>query len=260
MLTSLFAKSVRDRSVASLVTATALVLLIGFSMGIYAGFDDQIGTLYSDLPDALLALYGTNDGTAAGLVTSASFALVMPMILLVYTIGGGTGAAVGEERAKTLDLLLMNPVSRTRVLLTKTVVLVLGVIVISAVVWLGSEWVAGAVGLNIAAQNILAACVQVGGLGLMFGALALAVGAWTGRATGSAVAAGVAAVSYLATTLLTVDPNLAELAKFTPWYLYSGGDPLLNGVVWPSLIAMLVIATVLVVAGVFGLKRRDLRS
>lgn len=260
MLTSLFTKSLRDRSVASLVTATVLVLLIGFSMAIYAGFDDQIGTLYSDLPDALVALYGANDGTAAGLVTSASFAMVAPMTLLVYTIGGGTGAAVGEERAKTLDLLLMNPVSRTRVLLTKTLVLVIGVVVISAALWLGSEWVAGAVGLDIYTQNILAACVQLGGLGLMFGALALAVGAWTGRVTGSAVAAGLAAVSYLVTTLLAVDPNLAELSKFTPWYLYSGGDPLLNGIVWPSLIAMLVIAGVLVAIGVVGLNRRDLRS
>ena len=260
MLTNVFTKSLTDRSVASLVTVVVLMFMIGLSMGMYASFDDQIGTLYSDLPDALVAMYGANDGTAAGLVTSASFSIVAPMILLVYAIGGGTVAAVGEERAKTLDLLLMNPVSRTRVLLSKTSVLVIGVIVISGVVWAGSEWIAGAVGLNIDSQNILAACVQLGGLVLMFGALALAVGAWTGRAIGSAVAAGLAAVSYLATTLLAVDPNLAELAKFTPWYLYSGGDPLLNGISWPSLIAMVVIAGLLVAIGLVGLNRRDLRS
>ncbi|MCH9816627.1 MAG: ABC transporter permease [Actinomycetia bacterium] len=260
MSTTLLTKSIRDRWVTTTVSTVALLLLALFTMGIYSGFDAQVGALFADLPDALAAIYGVQDGTTAGLVVSALFAVLAPLIILAYAIPGASAAATGEERSATLDLLLMNPVSRTRVYLTKSGVLAVGIILICVVLWLGSDWIAAAVGLDLSGQNTTAACLQLAGLGLMFAGLALAVGGWTGTALGATVASVVAAFSYLVTTLLGAVPDFAQISKFTPWYLYSGNDPLQSGVSWWALGVMLLAAIVLGAIGATGLNRRDLRG
>ena len=260
MQASLLRKSLLDRWLTTTVSTVTLLFLALFTMGIYSGFDDQVGELFANLPDALAAIYGVQDGTAAGLVVSALFAVMAPLIILAYAIPGASAAATGEERSSTLDLLLMNPVSRIRVYLTKTAVLAAGIVLICVVLWLASDWIATAVGLDISGQDITAASLQLAGLGLLFAGLALAVGGWTGTALGATVASVVAAVSYLVTTLLSTSPALAQVSKFTPWYLYSGNDPLQNGVSWAALGATLVLAIALGAVGAAGLNRRDLRG
>lgn len=260
MLTSVFAKSLRDRSLTTLVVAGVLLFFVAFSMGIYSGFGDEAYELVEGLPEGILALYGSNDGTAAGMVTGAMFGLMAPLVLLAYAISGGSGAALGEERGKTLDLLLSNPISRPRVILSKAAVLAIGVVTICGLLWLGSELVALAVDLDIANLNLFAASVQLCGLALLFGFLTLAISSWFSGPVGAAIAGTLAGASYLATSLFPIDPNLEPLAKFTPWYLYSGNEPLLNGIDFVGLSIALTITVILLALAVIGFARRDLRG
>ena len=221
-------KSIRDRWVSVAAVTAALVFYAAFALGIYSSFGDEAVSLIQNMPDALAALYGTNDGTAVGLVTSATFSILAPLILLAYAIAGGKNTAVGEEQAETLDLLLSTPVSRTRALLGKAWVLAAAIVVVSVLNWRAMELIGPLVGLDVSAQNIFAATVHLIGLAWMFAAFTLAICAWTGSPVGAAIGGALAGVSYLATTLLPIDPDLADLAKFTPWHLYSGGEPLIT--------------------------------
>ena len=260
MLGSVFAKALRDRTVATLVVAATLLTFAGFSMGIYAGFGTEASQLLEGLPDAIAALYGSNDGTLAGMVTGALFGLMGPMVLLAYAIAAGSSAASGEEKHHTLDLLLANPVSRTRVLLAKSAVLALGVLTIAGLLWVGGVAIASVVSLDISGQDFFAASLQLAGLGLMFGFLTLAISSWSNGTIGAAVSAGLAGVSYLATSLFPIEPALADYAQYTPWYLYSGHEPLTNGVDLIGLVAMLAISGLLLLIAVVGFNRRDLRE
>ena len=172
----------------------------------------------------------------------------------------GTGAAVGEEEDGTLALLLANPISRGRVLLAKAVVAIIGILVIVVAVWLGIDVIASLVGIDMEGQDTLAASVHLAALALLFGALALAVSAWTGSsALGLGVAGVTAVLSYVVSTWLPIVEDLAGLARFSPWHLYTGANALQRGID-PLLLAIAVgVAAALFSASFVGLRRRDLR-
>ena len=70
----------------------------------------------------------------------------------------------------------------------------------------------------------------------------------------------VAAISYLVTSLFPVEESLEPYASWTPWYLYSGGDPLRNGVDWSGLLTMVGLAAAMIALSVPLYDRRDVRG
>jgi ABC-2 type transport system permease protein len=73
--------------------------------------------------------------------------------------------------------------------------------------------------------------------------------------------AGVAALlSYVAFTWLPLSPDLADLARLSPWRLYSGADVLRLGLDPVLLAIALGLAAMLFAIGIAGLRRRDLRE
>ena len=48
----------------------------------------------------------------AGYLNSQVYALMAPLVLLIFAIGAGAGAVAGEEERGTLDLLLAHPLRR----------------------------------------------------------------------------------------------------------------------------------------------------
>ena len=104
----------------------------------------------------------------------------------------------GEEERGTLDLLLAHPARRReyvvqRFLALAALVAALAIVLLAAVA-LGS-WL---VDLEIGFGKLLAASISVALLALLFGAIALAVGALRpGRARAIAVAAGLAVAAWI---------------------------------------------------------------
>ena len=160
-----------------------------------------------------------------------------------------------------MPILLSIPLRRRSVLLAKTAVAIIGVVLITALTWLGVVAFAAVFGMDLADQNVMGTSIQLLGMVFLFGALALGLSAWRGSsALGVGVAAGLALLSYFLTTLLPVVEELADLAKLTPWYLFSGADSLSNGVDPFLLGVAFAIAIALLGIGVFTLDRRDLKG
>jgi ABC-2 type transport system permease protein len=261
MLANVFTKGVRDASPWTLAAAVVLIVLAGVALPIYADFGDTYLELLDDMPAWMSVVFGEGVTSVAGLVTTAMFALMTPLVLIVYAVAMGTAAAVGEEEGGTLGLLLANPISRTRVLVTKTVVAVTGIVVIALLVWLGITTIAAIVGIDLSGQDTAAASVHLTALALLYGALALAVSAWTGSSTlGLGTTGVVAVVSYVTWTWLPMAPDLADLARLSPWHLYGGADALRSGVDAGLLGLALLLSGGLFVIGAVGLRRRDLRG
>ena len=98
-------------------------------------------------------------------------------------------------------------------------------------------------------------------LGLVFGGVALVVGAGTGnRRTASYAAAGLAFVAYFANAFLPVNDNLASWAKLSPFYYYQEGEPLVNGLQWGNAAVLAGLFALLVLAAVPLFQRRDVRG
>mgnify|MGYP001813259862 CR=1 FL=1 len=261
LLGNVFSKAVRDWLTWTIIATVALWLLAAMYVAIMSSSGDAYVTMLDDFPEALASIYGTQDGTPAGMALAGMYSIMAPMVLLTYAIGLGSSAAVGEEENKTLPVLLSSPLRRRSILVAKTAVVVIGVLAIIAGMWLGIEVSAALFGLDLSGHDQLAPAIQLVGMVLLFGALSLGISAGTGSsAIGIGVAAGLALVSYFVTTLLPVVEELAEIAKLTPWYLYSGAEALYEGIDPVLLVIALGIAVVLFAAGAYRLDRRDLKG
>lgn len=261
MLSSVLSKAVLDRSKSTLVTVVVVVLYGGMAIAMYKALGDTITSLLEDMPPAVRAMYGVNDGTPVGMAIGAVYSIIAPAAVLVLAIGGGTGAALGEEMKGSLDLLLANPLSRASVALSKAAVAGMVTVAVALATSVGVLCTVFLLGEDMAGRNVLALTVMLIGFGLMMGSFAMALSAWTGKSSiGTGVAAAVAGASWLATTVFAVNESLVTASKLTPWYLYNGNDPINNGIAPWSLLAMVGSTGVLTYLAVVGLGRRDLKG
>jgi beta-exotoxin I transport system permease protein len=261
LLGNVFTKAIRDWLMWTVVAIVALLLIGAFYVAVMSTAGDAYVTMLADFPEPLAKIYGQQDGTNAGMAMAGMYSLMGPIVLLAYAIGLGASSAVGEEEARTLPILLTSPLRRRSVLVAKSLVAAIGVLVITAAMWLGMVLFSALFGLDISRHDPLAASVQLIGMVLLFGALALGISAWRGSsALGIGVAAGIAVLSYFVTTMVPVVEQLADLAKLTPWYLYTGAEALYRGLDPLLLFIAVAIAAACLATGIYTLERRDLRG
>jgi ABC-2 type transport system permease protein len=261
LLGNVLTKAVRDWLLWTVVAAVAMLVMAVFYVAVMSAAGEAYVAMIQDFPEPLASLYGMQDGTSAGMAMAAMYSIIGPIVLLAYAIGLGASSAVGEEEARTLPILLSSPLRRRSILVSKTIVAIVGTVIITAAMWLGMVVSAAAFGLDIAGHDAFAASIQLIGMVLLFGALSLGISAWRGSsALGIGVAAGVAVLSYFVTTLVPVVEQVADLARLTPWYLYTGAEALYSGIDPVLLAIALAAAAALFGLGAYGLDRRDLKG
>lgn len=139
------------------------------------------------------------------------FSIMLPIIFIIFGIARGARILAGEEETGTLEVLASLSVSRVRILVEKTAVLVASLLVLGVVTFLASWATSAAFGLGVLLAELVAGSTAMVLLGMEFGTVALAVGAFTGRrglALSPASSAAVAShLLYVAGALVTeVEP------------------------------------------------------
>lgn len=259
---SLFGRGLHEQA-RSLVAWTLGLFALGLAMtALYPTVRDnpQLAHLEESYPPALRSLFALSDLTSAvGYVRAEVFSLTGPLLVVALTVLWGSDLVAGEEERGTIDLLLANPVSRRRVLLEKWASLAAGTALASAGLGAGLGVGVAAFGLRIAAGPLVAAVVATGLLGLLYGSLALALGAATGRrglARGVSVLLAVAA--YLASGLADLVGWLGPARAASPWYHALGVDPLASGFEPWHLLVLAGMAVAVLALAIVGFERRDL--
>jgi ABC-2 type transport system permease protein len=245
--------------------------LLGWTIGItavgvfYAAFFPAIRTpeyeemMESFAPELMEALGFTAITTPAGYLGSTTFGLLGPILMIVFGTWFGSRAIAGDEGSGKLDVLLAHPVSRWEIVAHRFGSLVVAAALISFVLFAGLVAVSGPAEFgDIGVTNLLAASTHLAALGILFGGLALAVGAATASSTiAAAVVAIVGVVGYFGNTMAARIPEVGLLGDVSPFRLYSGGRPLVNGL-QPLDVAVLTLAAIVLVAiGGAAFNRRD---
>lgn len=261
MLTTIYSRTLRDRATGVLFGAVAIGLFLLMGMAVYGDLDPSF---YYDLPAALLEPMGISAelGGVAGIAYGAMFGLVGAMTLGGLAISVGADGIAGEERGRTIGLLLSTPRSRSSVLAAKVAALVSLLAVATLVVWGGAEVVPAVLGEDVTGVATGALSAHLGGNALVWGSLAAAIGAWTGRrGLASGAAAGAMVISWLLVSFLPLIGDVwADIARFVPWYWFNGHGPAAAGLSGGYLALQLGVSSLLLAVAFVGVSRRDLQE
>lgn len=260
MLSNVFTKTIRDRAVAMLIGSVSIGVMLWWGMAVYRDID--IGFYYENLPPAILDLMGIpSGGDVAGIAVGAMYNLMGAFTLAGLAISMGAYAIAGEERDGTFGLLLGNPLSRRRVLLSKAASLISVTAVGALILWGFALVVPGWLGVDMTGIDVTAVVVAMFLNALVYGFLALALATWTGnRSLGSGAAVAVMLIGYLGASILPITENLADWARIFPWYYFSGSNPVVNGIDWAHTAALGGMSLAFFAVAFIGVARRDLRQ
>lgn len=226
-----------------------------------AGNQESLNQLANQLPPYMEALFGKVAGFASpeGYLDAKLYLLFMPFVLMVYTIRFGTSIIAGEEQAKTIDLLLANPVSRTRVVLEKYAAMLVATALLVGVVGF-AVWLAAVLyNFEVNTSGLVAVSLHLYGLMITLGTLAMFIANATANTlVASGVTALIAVVSYFINSFATLSETAERLQPLSLFYYYRGHEPLFSGVHAADLGVFALLSAVFLVLGVVAVNRRDL--
>jgi ABC-2 type transport system permease protein len=260
MLRNLFTKTLWDQRRSLLAWAIGLAAVAVMYSAFYPSIrNPAMAEALKAYPQAIMDALGFQEMTSPeGYLGATVFGIIGQIVLILFTVGAGGRAIAGDEENGTLDFLLAHPISRTQVVLQRAAALAVATLVLAVAVFLAVLAVSGPAELSVSAGRIAAMAAHLALLGIFFGTLALCVGAATGRrAVALAAAAGVGVVTYFANTLAPQVKAIAWLQDLSPFYYYSGGRPLANGLQWGDAAILLAAALVLTAVAVVTFNRRD---
>lgn len=259
---SVWSRASSDGQALVAIVAIVMFAMMGLLMGpMYAALEGTLAEVSGSLPETLLAVVGGGDmSTPEGWYRLETFGLMAPIAVTLVAATVGARALAGEEQDRAMGLLLSTPISRRRVVLEKAVALTVHTSIVGVATFLGVAGGSLLGGLGMSIGNIAATSLQLTLLGLLFGAVALAVGAGTGSVRTATVATiGAVGTAYVANSLLTIAEDLRGWAVLSPFEWYLGGQPLLEGLEWRSVGLFAASITLLVTLSVVLFDRRDLR-
>ncbi|WP_062521869.1 ABC transporter permease subunit [Demequina silvatica] len=251
-----------SESRAILTIAGGGIFVMTVIMGpLFTLMSDFIGEFAGAFPDKVMAMVGFADySRPEGWYHGEMLSITVPIAVAVAAISAG-GALAGEERRRTIAVLLGSPLSRAQVAWRRAIATLVVALVIAVAVTAGialGNWIAG---LGMSYANIAATGVLVWGLGAVLGGAAFLAGGLTGVpriATGAGT--GVAVIGWALTAFAAVNDALVPLAHLSPFYYYTWEFPLDNGLYWYQPVVLFGAAAALFAAGVAGYVRRDLKG
>lgn len=254
---SIFYKTLRDLRWQIFWYGIGLGLMGAFVVYIYPSYSSQFADF--EVPEAMRPFIGDVDfGTGKGFLSAEMFSWV-PLIMVVFAIMGGTSALAGEEANGTLDLVMAQPVTRTRLLLEKLAGLLLALVLILLLIYAG--WLVSVpfVDIDVGLGELAVATANVLPVIAFFQAFSLWAGVTLpsrGLATGAAV--GLAVVSYFVFYLASIVDAIEPLRWVSVFYHYHGTEVLLDGVQWGGLALLVALYALFAGWAVVSFQRRDI--
>jgi ABC-2 type transport system permease protein len=261
------AATIWTRAVADLTTIVGVLSFYGLALGVAVGalwppLKKTFASLSAAMPVAIDRILGNlSMASPAGWMNAEMISIMAPGFLVAIAVISAGRAIAGEERARTMGLVLSTSASRTTFLAAKTAAMAAHVLIVSVALFIGLLIGDGIGHMGIRVGLLLAATVQMTLVGLLFGAIALTIGAaGADRRATMTISAALAGVSYVLAVFLPMDASLAWLAKLNFWYPYSANIALVHGIDGGLAAVLAVSAVVISAVGFVIFPRRDLRG
>ncbi|MBC7943605.1 ABC transporter permease subunit [Candidatus Saccharibacteria bacterium] len=261
---NLFTKTIYDKR-AFIIGWSIGLAFIGYLMTIfYPAFhqDNALDQLVESLPPALQGLVGNlnNLKELPTYLGSQLFDIRIPIFISILTIILASGLTVGEEEKGQLRTLIALPLSRTRILLTKWITILVICFVVTLATIAGIE-----LGLAVIGESLdWLVLVRLGGmmwlLAVTIATMIFSIGLSTGKkgvTTGLGVLFTVG--SFLLTTFATSVDWLQPYETVSLLHYFAATDIAKNAINIGDVLVYAGIIVVFLLIAVLSFRRRDVR-
>jgi ABC-2 type transport system permease protein len=266
MLRNVFLKTQRDYRRSIMWWALGLVVLNAFMVAFYPSISEieDFETIIEAYPEDLMALFGASNladmTSPVGFLNIELFGFTVPALFAVFAIGLGSAAIAGEESRGTIEMLLSEPITRGRLILEKFAAMSVLIVALAFALWASLVIGAAIMDMEISTLRLGEMSISTALLGLIFGGVAFAVGAVTGRRGLSMGAAASVVVAGHVLNAFSLMSDIMEPARWlSPFHYYNGNLPLYNGLDPVHVIVMVAVIAFLFAISYIGFQRRDIR-
>lgn len=255
MIGSVFSKTLWDRRFSLAGWAGGALVLTLAVVAVYplVVASSDLQSVIADFPPEVMAIFGIDPATfltGAGFLQGQLYTLIGPIMVIGLGATAAVAATAREEQTGTMDMLLSMPVSRSSVLLQKSAVVAVSVLVIPTTMAFVMAATNPIFDLELSISGIIAANLGLAGLGLIFAAFALMIGAFSGSVPmTTGITLLVAVLSWFTSAFSGIFGWLDIPSEVSPFSWYAEGFPLLGtfpvSFVWLGVgIAALIVAAV----------------
>lgn len=262
---TVFWRTLRSRKRSLLAWSLGLIALIGITVAAYPSIagQDTFNEFVDDYPEFVQEIMGLGSGLSitepAGYLNSQFFANMLPLLFIIFLVSFGVRETATDEREGTLDLVAAHPIGRRRLMLQKAAAQLgagAGLAAIAILVFIVSTPL---VDMDIGIEPIWGATASVFLVGFVFGTLAFALGASTGRrGIAMGVSSGLAVATYILWGLAPLVEGISSLERLSPFFWALAGDPILHGVQGGNALLLAGVGLFFAAAGVLLFERRDI--
>ena len=259
-LATLVAHQLQSRVRGTTVWSVSLGLLGVLYVALFPSMSGQIDQYMKALPPEYLDFLGLQGGgmsTLAGFLDVEQYSIVAPLALAFLPILLGARTIAGAEEARTLDVLLSNPLPRWIVVASAFLTMLVEVVVIVTVMAVLVGVPAAASGQELAVGRLAAGSLNLVPFCLFFGGLALLVSSVVRRpGLAIAVPGAILVASYILNGLAAAIDRISGLQRFSIFYHY--GSAIQDGMPWGSAAVIFLLAAALSGLASVGFARRDI--
>ena len=247
----------RRRSTIGYAAGMALYTLV--VVALYPSFKGS-ASLNSLSGSTAAALFGVTGPLTSpgGWLNGNIYGNFFPLTMLLLTIGYGAASLAGQDEDGTLALLTALPLRRRAVLFQKAGAMAVQALVLAAAITI-CVFIGRGFQLTISSGDAIGVSAALVLMGLDFGLVTMAVGAATGRrGTALGIGAGLAAVSYLLSSLASTISWLRPGRYLSLFYWSVGNNQITKGASAADFTVLILVGLCALAAAVAAFRWADL--
>ena len=211
-------------------------------------FPKEISVWFGDL---------SSIGTPEGFLNVELFSFMFPFAFIAYAITVGTNIIAGEEKNKTIDILISNPIKRSTLIIQKFLAMATLITIFCFIAWFGFVLVTPIMKVNL--FNLAQMCINLALITIFFGSISILTGSITGK-TGisTGLSGGLAFITFLINGLAKLSSDFESIKYISPFFYYSDSNALFNGINIMHFLILISSIALIIYLSIYFYKDREL--
>ena len=261
MLNYIFSIYIISRWKNILIWSVSMFILALVFTGLYDSFKGEITDMIGNAPKLMEAMIGpiSEDAVTPEIWLGIElYGLLFPILLSVIAVSAGASAIGTEEESGTIELILASPISRGRVVLEKSLGIMIQLGIVSGFLWVGIATGSLLFPFDVSLTNVFFATAMGWIFGTTVAYITMSIQSLKGRkGLALGVGSGFVGLSYVMMVISGLLNGLNSLKYTSLFNYYDGRSVLINGLNETSFAVMLGLSGLFLVVSLYGFYNRD---